>query len=307
MIEIRAPHSGDVAGLAALYRAAFGYEPPEGFWSWKYGAVPGESRQRIALSGGVVVAHAGALGLPARWAHGDGIAWQLVDFMGSTAGGGLRSAMVDAGRDLLADLPRAGDVPFVFGFPSSRHFRLGARAFGYRPWREIPIYRGALPAEESTPGDVEVEVTEQAGAWSSTVWERLRLTGVCRSQAFLDWRYYARPGRYYRFYRLRRRDTEGFAVFGYAGEEASAAELWLPEGGDGADLLAAAAADLRGLGMRNWAFWPPDALHAALVERVGARAAGETVFAGCRGRPGEAHPETLAGDFTLAMGDYDLV
>ena len=155
--------------------------------------------------------------------------------------------------------------------------------------------------------DVEVEITEQSGAWSSALWESLRLTGVRRSQAFLDWRYYARPGRYYRFYRLRRRGAEGFAVFGYAGEEASAAELWLPEGEGGADLLAATAADLRGLGMRSWTFWPPDARHAALVERVGARAADESVFAGCRGRLGEAHPETLAGDFTLAMGDYDLV
>jgi hypothetical protein len=59
--------------------------------------------------------------------------------------------------------------------------------------------------------------------------------------------------------------------------------------------------------MKRWTFWPPDARHAALLERLGARGADETVFAGCRGGPGEAHPEMLAGDFTVAMGDYDLV
>ncbi len=307
MIEIRPPQAGDLHGLGALYRSSFGYEPPEGFWRWKYGDVPGESRQRVALSGGTIVAHAGALGLPARWSGGEGIAWQLVDFMGSTAGAGLRSAMVDAGRDLLADLPRAADVPFVFGFPSPRHFRLGVRAFGYRPWRQIVAYRGDLPAAPPAPPDVAVEITEQSGPWAPAIWERCCGIGVRRSQAFLDWRYYARPGRYYRFYRLRRREFEGFAVFGYAGEEASAAELWLPEGEDGADLLRASIADLRGLGIKSWTFWPPDARHAAIVESLGATAAEEDVFAGCRGKAGEAHPETLAGNFTLAMGDYDFV
>lgn len=309
MIEIRAPGAADLPGLSALYRSAFGYEPPEGFWRWKYGDAPGESRQRIALSEGIVVAHAGALGLPARWARGEGLAWQLVDFMGSTAGGGLRSAMVAAGRDLLAELPRVEDVPFLFGFPSARHFRLGARAFGYRAWREVRAFHGCLPdvvtADASAP--VEVEIAERSGAWAPAIWERCRVRGVLRSQAFLDWRYYARPDRYYRFYRLRRQGAEGFAVFGYAGDEARAAELWLPDGEGGAEMLRAVTTDLRSLGMTRWTFWPPDARHAQIVESLGARVVEETIFAGCRGRPDEAHPEALAGDFALAMGDYDLV
>lgn len=303
MIEVRAPREEDRAALDALYHEAFGYVPPEGFWQWKFGALPGLARQRVAVHAGGVVAHAGAIALPAAWSGGEAPVWQLVDFMGRTSGRGLRSALVAAGEALLAELPRPGDVPWIFGFPSPRHFRLGERTFGYRPLREIPVWEGALPEVVGAAG---VEVAETADAGLEGIWRRCGVQGVRRSAEFLNWRYYARPGRYYRVYRLAGRGGEGFCVFGYHETTASAAELWCPSEADLPELLRAVVADLRGLGMTRWRFWETTPRLATAFRRLGLMPLPDRVFAGARGRMGAPDPTPAAAAFALAMGDYDL-
>ncbi len=304
MIEIRPAGPEDRPALDELFAASFGHGAPAGFWEWKYAQTPGESRQRVAIVDGDLVAHAGALGLPARWEGGQGAVWQLVDFMGTTAGSGLRSALVEAGRDLLSALPREHDVPWIFGFPSERHFQLGRRTFGYRPLRQISVWSGPLPAARSA---ARVEISESCGEWAETIWSRSTAFGVTRTAAFLNWRYFARPDRYYRFYRLFVQGAEGLAVFGYAGREAQGVELWLPPEVDWTNALLAVVDDLRSLGMESWSFWPIDASQEALLRSVGAGVSDRRIFAGCRGRLDDPHPETRAERFTYAMGDYDLV
>jgi hypothetical protein len=230
--------------------------------------------------------------------------WQLVDWAGTTRRRGLRPPLIELGRLLLADLPRDGDAPWIFGFPSERHFRLGERVFGYRPLEAFEELAGSLP-ETPAPG-VAIAVGDSCGDWAEAAWEACGVEGVRRSAAFLNWRYYARPHRYYRFYRL----AEGLAVFAFVGEEAWAAELWLPPGGEWYPSLLAVAADLRAAGLRRWRFWPPapglrlDGTFAALDLRP----TGERRFVGCRGRAGGAgDPAEAARGFFYAMGDFDLV
>jgi SAM-dependent methyltransferase len=142
-------------------------------------------------------------------------------------------------RSLLADLPRVGDAPWIFGFPSERHFRLGERVFGYRPLQILEELGGDIP--DVAPGS-RIETGDSCGDWAEAVWEACDVLGVRRSAAFLNWRYYSRPHRYYRFYRLASGSREGLAVFAFVGEEAWAAELWLPSGGEWyAPMLAVAA------------------------------------------------------------------
>jgi hypothetical protein len=208
--------------------------------------------------------------------------------------------MVELGRALLADLPRSQDAPWIFGFPSERHFRLGQRVFGYRPLFEVQPLAGAIP--DGPAPDVRIETGDTPGDWAEPVWERCGVFGVRRSTAFLAWRYWSRPGRYYRFYRLVSAGaggSEGLAVFAFVGEEAWAAELWLPDSGEWYPSLLAVAADLRAAGLRAWRFWPSPGIdpHA---EALGLRPEGERRFVGCRGG------EPAAG-FTYSMGDYDLV
>jgi hypothetical protein len=156
---------------------------------------------------------------------------------------------------------------------------------------------GEIPNDPSP--EVHLETGDTPGEWAEAVWERCGVSGVRRSTAFLAWRYWSRPGRYYRFYRLLSGGAEGLAVFAFVGEEAWAAELWLPDSGQWYPSLLAVAADLRAAGLRTWRFWPSPGIdpHA---DALGLRPAGERRFVGCRGG------EPAAG-FTYSMGDYDLV
>jgi hypothetical protein len=294
----------DLPSLGLLFERRFGHPLPPEEWEWKYRQVPGEGRSLVAVEQGRVIAHAGALRLPARWSGGEAGIWQLVDFAGTTEGGGLRAPLVELGRALLADLPRPSDAPWLFGFPSERHFRLGERVFGYRPLAAIQPVAGPLP--EASP-DVPVEIGDSCGEWVEDVWERCEVLGVRRSSAFLNWRYYARPHRYYRFYRLSADGGEGLAVFAFVGEEAWAAEVWLPPSGRWYPSMLAVAVDLRAAGLRRWVFWPEAGLDPAVREALGLQPVGEPRFVGCRGRSGGPDPVAAAAGFTYSMGDYDLV
>ncbi|HEX3131293.1 MAG TPA: hypothetical protein VH394_28410 [Thermoanaerobaculia bacterium] len=295
-VSFRPTRPEDLPALSNLFEQGFGHPLAPEEWEWKYLRLPGEARSLVAVQGGEIVAHAGATCLPARWPGGEGGIWQLVDFVGSPRKGGLRPPMVELGRALLADLPRPQDAPWIFGFPSERHFRLGQRVFGYRPLFEIQPLSGEIP---DRPTDVRLETGDTPGEWAAPVWERCGAFGVRRSTAFLAWRYWSRPGRYYRFYRLFSGAEEGLAVFAFVGDEAWAAEVWLPDSGEWYPSLLAVAADLRAAGLRSWRFWPSPGINSH-AEALGLRPEGERRFVGCRGG------EPAAG-FTVSMGDYDLV
>ena len=293
--EIRPTRPEDVAPLCSFLTERFGrpWTPEE--HAWKYEALPGEARSLVTVGaeGGQILAHAGALCLPARlWDRDAGI-WQLVDFAGVPQGRGLRPALVELGRRLLADLPRPGDAPWIFGFPSERHFRLGERVFGYQPLAEIVELGREIPAEPA-PADARIlAARDSCGDWAESIWDACGACGVRRSAAFLNWRYHARPHRYYRFYRLAVLGGEGLAVFAFVGEEAWAAELWLPPGNGWHPALLAVAADLRAAGLRRWRFW-----ETPVLAGLGLQPTGERRFIGCRG--------AAAAGFTYAMGDWDL-
>jgi hypothetical protein len=135
----------------------------------------------------------------------------------------------------------------------------------------------------------------------------------------LNWRYHARPERYYRFYRLRARgnagvpaaDPEGLAVFAFVEREAQAAELWLPPPADWRPSLLAVASDLREMGMESWRFFPPPhAEQRALLESLGATQSGHEnggYFLGCCGRAEGPDPVAAGRGFYYAMGDWDFI
>ena len=100
---------------------------------WRWGRRTGES-----------LAHAGALCLPGRWRGGEAGVWQpwtspaTPGARGCALPGGARAAPADG-------LPRPADAPWIFGFPSERHFRLGQRVFGYRPLAGVEELGGDIP------------------------------------------------------------------------------------------------------------------------------------------------------------------
>ena len=240
--------------------------------------------------------------------------WQLVDWAGTTRRRGLRPPLIELGRRLLADLPRAATPPSCSAFPASATSGSASGPSATGRWRRLRSSPVPCPR---LPRACEIESGDSSGDWAAAAWEACGVAGVRRSAAFLNWRYYARPGRYYRFYRLASQGVgggEGLAVFAFVGEEAWGAELWLPPGGAVGKWYApllAVAADLKAAGLRRWRFWPPppelrlDATLAAL----GLAPSGERRFIGCRGAldPGRRDPAEAARGFRFAMGDYDLV
>jgi hypothetical protein len=300
-LAVRSRLPEDEAALASLFEASFGYPPDAGYWEWKYDRLPGKSRSVVAVQpDGRIVAHVGALALPATFEGRSAPLWQLVDFMGSTKGVGLRPPLVVAGHRMLAGLPEAGDFPWIFGFPGERHFRLGSRTFGYRPLRQVEPLAGELPAASARPGAL-AEVTDSCGNWAQDVWETCAVPSVQRSPAFLNWRYHARPGRYYRFYRLLSGSADGLAVFAFHAQQAVAAELWLPSGQDWLAAMQAVAADLAPMGIRSWAFWP-EARYDTLFRQLALVSRGDSVRIGCRGEL----VGPVATEFSFSMGDFDL-
>jgi hypothetical protein len=309
VITIRATVPEDLPLLSALFEDRFGHGLTTEEWHWKYQQLPGMGRSVVAVTAeGNVLAHAGAIGLPAAWNAGPGTAWQLVDFVAARTGGGLRPPLVDLGRHLLGDLPSSSAKRWIFGFPSPRHFRLGERVFGYRPLLELQPLAADLSDREPPPG-AWLEVADSVRDGSVRAWAECGAHGVKRTASFLNWRYYARPVRYYRFYRLASATGggEGLAVFAFVGTEAWAAELWLPDSGEWYPSMLAIADDLRRSGLTTWRFWPPVSEEGRkLLAVLGLRDSGEPVFVGCRPQAGE-DPQQSAAGFTYSMGDYDVV
>jgi hypothetical protein len=314
VIELRPTVEADLPALSRLFADRFGHPLAPEEWRWKYLQLPGEARSLLAVTAeGEIAAHAGALCLPALGLAGEeaGI-WQLIDFAGSVTRSGLRPPLVELGRLLLGDLPRPADLPWIFGFPSERHFRLGERVFGYRPVSEIGTLAGELP-RAAAPAGVQLAAGDSALLWEDpqgpeAIWRNTTAAGIRRSSAFLNWRYHARPHRYYRFYRLAADGEEGLAVFAFVGAEAWGAELWLPAKAEWYPSMLAVAADLAASGLRSWRFWAPsEPATSRLLAALGLRDDGERRFLGCRAAAGAGDPAAAARSFTYAMGDHDLV
>ncbi len=315
----------DLPGLDELFKKGFGHGLSRQAWEWKYRAIPGQGRSAVAVDeDDRVLAHAGAIGLPARWRDGDETAesrqllWQTVDFVATARGGGLRPPVVPLMLWIIEDLPRPGETPWVIGFPNPRNRRLTERILRSGRLGGIRRFEGELAAVELTRRATTARVTMEygdscslggandSGTWVERVWRRCGVHGVRRDAAFLNWRYHARPERYYRFYRLRAGAVEGLVVVAFCGEEGAVTELWLPPEGEWAGALAAVAADLRASGLKRWQFWmaPPGA---DWLEGLGLVEA-EEIHLAYRGRVGQdlAELTEVAQDFYYGMGDFDF-
>ena len=307
MVTVRPTSEEDAPELDRLFRARFGHPFSLEAWRWKYRLLPGEARSLVAIDEqGRLLAHAGSTAVPARWRGREGLLWQGVDFVSGNGGGrpGLAPPILAVGRRLLGDLPRPGDLPWNYGFPSGRHQRLGEHRLGYRQAGWIRVWEGALPAGAAAG----VCWSEVAGEWCRQAWEACGAPGTVRSVAYLDWRYRARPGRHYRFYRLPGAGIDGLVVAAFVGAEAWLAEIWLPSGVRWRPALAAVGADLAAAGLTHWKTWPPAAACGGeeLLADLGLAPNGDRFLICCRGFAGTDRRHEAA-ELCYLMGDYDVV
>jgi len=155
------------------------------------------------------------------------------------------------------DAARQQGVPFTFGFPHSRAHAISRRLGGTRDYFPVQHVRVDCAAFPDPPP--EAAACDFVCEGFDSLWAGARgRVGPVRDRARVNWRFHARPTRYYRMVRIvSGREDLAWAVLSVLGEEAIVADF-LGSETDGSDLLplfSAAAREATRLGARRLLFW----------------------------------------------------
>ena len=251
----------DVAGIRALFTRAYGQELPEEEWRWKFERNPDGWFSIVAEAEGRIVGN--FAGWPMRFLVGGRprLVYSAGDVATDPSARGLsksRNIYGDMAQTFYEAVRRRG-VPFTFGFPHARAQAISNRLGGthdFFPVREIHAPCDAFPAPPSDAGSAEFVSESFDDLWSAAA-QHLPNTPV-RDRARTNWRFHARPTRYYRMiWRGSEERWTAWAALSVVGERGVVAD-YLGRETDGSDLpplFAAAAAEARRLGARWLVFW----------------------------------------------------
>jgi predicted N-acetyltransferase YhbS len=271
--SVRLATEADATGIRELFGRTFGRAMSAEEWRWKYPENPDGWHATVAELDGRIVGHYGGWPLRAR-VGGDETTIVSVGDVATEPSvrhlGGRRNAfrlMADA----LFETLRSRGVPFVFGFPNERALAAGARLLGYRA--EFPV---RTVEYEVGPGGSRGAASEWAGASYDALWERTQASlpaGLLRDRRRINWRYHARPERWYRFVTVEDGGREAACgVLSVMGEEALVVEAAVPDESAARALFDALSAEAAALGARRLVFWEtPGGPLAAISGRGAAR------------------------------------
>jgi hypothetical protein len=309
---VRRAVAADSTPIRDLFTRTFGRAMTPQEWSWKYPDNPDGWIAFVAEVDGRIAGHYG--GWPIRTIIGGREA--LIFAIGDVATDrsvrhlGGRHNVFRSMADAMFGHLRAGGAPFAFGFPNPRALAAGERLLGYRPEfavREVVYEIGAPPRGNGT-------ASEWLGEGYDELWGRVAgslVTGVVRDRRRMNWRYHARPDRYYRFVTLAgsRPGAAGCGVLSVVGEEALVTDA-VAESGEAALALAdALESEAAAMGARRLVFWETSAGPlAAVAGRSRSRTGGAVREAGFSfvtvtfdaGRTAE-----FVGRAAIAAGIYD--
>jgi hypothetical protein len=260
--RVRKAVAADAAPIRDLFTRTFGRAMTPQEWEWKYSDNPDGWIAFVAEVDGRIAGHYGGWpirtiigGVEARiFAIGDVATDRSVRHLG-----GRHNVFRSMAEEMFGHL-RAGGAPFAFGFPNPRALVAGERLLGYRPEfavREVVYEIGSRPRGEG-------KASEWLGEEYDDLWERVAAsleTGIVRDRQRMNWRYHARPDRYYRFVALpgSRRGPAACGVLSVVGEEALVADV-VAESGEAALTLAdALETEAAAMGARRLVFWETSA------------------------------------------------
>ena len=255
--SVRLADEGDAPGIRDLFGRIFGRPMTPDEWRWKYPDNPDGWIATVAELDGRIVGHYGGWPLRARIGGDERTIVSVGDVATDPAIrhlGGRRNAFRSMAEELFARLRLLG-VPFVFGFPNARALAAGARLLGYRA--EFPVRTIAYDVAPGLPP------TGTAREWApesyDVLWERARAalpTGLVRDRRRLNWRYHARPDRWYRFVSVRDGDADvACGVLSVTGEEALVVEAILSDDAAADCLFDALVGEASALGATRLVFW----------------------------------------------------
>jgi len=259
--RIREATGADAPGIRRLFQRVFERELTAEEWSWKFEQNPDGWYGVVALVGDEIVGNYAGWGSRLIVDGRPALSYSVGDVAKdpSVRGvGGRRGIYRSMTEAFYEEVGRRG-VPFCYGFPNPRALKISHAIVGSRtllPIREVHVPCAALPA---SPADV--RAGDSAGESFDPLWtaaERVERYGVVRDRARLNWRFHARPARWYRMvWRERAGEALGWAVLSVTGETALVADF-LGREADGSDLpplFAAAAGEALRLGASRLVFW----------------------------------------------------
>lgn len=262
-LEIREALASDAPGIRLLLSKTFGSEIPAEEWSWKFERNPDGWFGIVALLGGEIVGNYAGWGMRFLLEGEETLLYSVGDVATDrsvrTLGGrqGVYRSMAEAFYDTVG----ARGVPFCFGFPNARALEISHRIVGSRTL--FPIRQVLVPCGSFGVPPAGAAAADHVGEEFDPFWERARgiLEGVAvRDRSRVNWRFHARPTRYYRMVGLaEERSLAAWAALSVTGEEALVAD-YLGLEADGRDLpalFAAAGAEAAGMGARRLVFWEP--------------------------------------------------
>lgn len=279
MLLVRSATAADAPGIRTLFARAFGREMTAEEWHWKYERNPdGWFGTVVELAGRVVGNYAGCgmrflLGGEERLVYSVGDVATDPSVRGL---GGRRNAFRLMTEGFFEEVEGRRGVPFCFGFPGERHLVLSQRIVGTRTifsivQKRVPCDVLPPPPKDAEAGDFVGETFDPLWSAASRAWPALAV----KDRARANWRFHARPDRYYRM--VWRNGTDGllgWAVLSVSGNDALVAD-YLGRADDGSDLLplfAAAGAEASHLGARRLVFWEtPGAAATVLATLPGER------------------------------------
>src|SRR5439155_15118744 len=92
-----------------------------------------------------------------------------------------------------------GLVPFCYGFPNARALRVSERIVGSRTL--FPVHISSVPVESFGAPPADVEAGDSVDEGFDALWREAARSlddAAIRDRARVNWRFHARPDRYYR-------------------------------------------------------------------------------------------------------------
>ncbi len=205
---IRPARPDDTPGILALWQAAFGRPLDPHIWAWKYTGPLGAHTTLALAPDGRVAAAFPTLPVPARVDGAPALVELAMDSASHPAFrdvlSGRSGLFVRTARAHFAAARRRG-VLGLYGFPGQRHFRLGALLLGYEPCQAQPVLLTGTPSRRPGRGlHLAPWGCGEDLSWVDALDARHGpATALCRTAAFLSWRFLTHPQHPYRLWVLR--------------------------------------------------------------------------------------------------------
>lgn len=312
-LVVREATAADAPGIRRLFARVFEKEMTAEEWSWKFERNPDGWFGVVAEADGEIVGNYAGWGMRFLLDGAERLVYAVGDVATDTTVRvlGKRSAFREMTDAFYTEVEGRRGAPFCFGFPGGRHVRISQRVVGTRTLfpieeKRVPLAAFPAPPADAASGDF---VDERFDPLWRDVSGRAGGARAVRDRARVNWRFHARPDRWYRM--VWREGPEGFlgwAALSVHGENALVADH-LGRAADGSDLpalFAATAAEAERLGAGRLVFWRTPGPAGPVIDSL----PGESTPAGfgLDARVADARAGRLfAGSAHLVPSLYDVV